>query len=338
MGPGALEQVLLPFAAHHHPRLLVGLQTADDAAVYQLTEDQAVIQTVDFFPPIVDDPYLYGQIAAANAMSDIFAMGGAVALALNIAGFPASFPVDVISEIFAGGADKVAEAGGVIAGGHSIVDAEPKYGLSVTGFIHPDRIMRKGRLSPGDVLILTKPIGTGVLTTRARAEDVQSPHLTAAIESMVCLNRAAAGVASSSGLVAATDITGFGLLGHASEMARASGAHVRFRADVIPLLDGAREAAIEGYLPGGVGRNRDHFQHGVDVVGDVDSTLLDLLYDPETSGGLLLGVPQDRLSLVETRMKDAGQPFWVVAVVEPADATSDICVTVDGSGATNRRR
>jgi len=302
MGPGALEQVLLPFAAHHHPRLLVGLQTADDAAVYQLTEDQAVIQTVDFFPPIVDDPYLYGQIAAANAMSDVFAMGGTVALALNIAGFPASFPVDVISEIFAGGADKVAEAGGVIAGGHTIVDAEPKYGLSVTGFIHPDRIMRKGRLSPGDVLILTKPIGTGVLTTRARAEDVPSPHLTAAIESMVCLNRAAAGVASSSGLVAATDITGFGLLGHASEMARASSAH------------------------------------GVDVVGDVDSTLLDLLYDPETSGGLLLGVPQDRLSLVETRMKDAGQPFWVVAIVEPADATSDACVTVDGSGATNRRR
>lgn len=316
MGPGALAHVLRPFASHVHPRLLVGLHTADDAAAYLVSPDQAIIQTVDFFPPIVDDPYAFGQIAAANAMSDVFAMGGEVWLALNVAGFPEDLPGEVVGAIFAGGADKVREAGGVIAGGHTVIDAEPKYGLTVTGAAHPARLLRKGGLRPGDHLVLTKRLGTGVITTALRAGVAQAPHVAAAIASMTRLNRAPSRAAVSTGLQGATDVTGFGLLGHALEMARASDVCLAIDQSSLPWLDGARAYARDGYLPGGAGRNRDYVQEFVEIDGDVPRDVVDLLYDPETSGGLLLGVPSEKLPPLEDGLASTGQPWAVIGSVE----------------------
>jgi selenide,water dikinase len=331
MGPRALAQVLRPLAQHGHPNLLVGLQSADDAAVWKLSEDQAVIQTVDFFPPIVDDPFDYGRIAAANSMSDVFAMGGEVALALNVAGFPEDFPADVMAAIFEGGDQKVREAGGVIAGGHTVTDAEPKYGLSVTGLIHPARILRKGALRLGDVLVLTKPLGTGAITTALRAQAAHDAHVTGAVASMTQLNQRASRAAVERGLVAATDITGFGLLGHAAEMALASHVHIVIEAERVPLLEGARTYARDGFLPGGLGRNRDYFAQHVTVNDDVEADLRDLLFDPETSGGLLLGVPEAALPDFAARMRAHEHAMWEIGVVDatlPADVGQATSVLV----------
>lgn len=316
MGPRALAHVLRPFASHVHPQLLVGLHTADDAAAYRVSPEQAIIQTVDFFPPIVDDPYQFGQIAAANAMSDVFAMGGEVLFALNIAGFPEDLPPSIIEAVFAGGADKVLEAGGVIAGGHTVLDAEPKYGLTVTGSAHPDRLLKKGGLAPGDRLVLTKPLGTGVITTALRAEVARPADVAAAVASMSSLNRAASRAAVGLGLRGATDVTGFGLLGHAVEMARASGVRLAIAAGSLPWLDGARAYARDGYLPGGAGRNRDYFQEYVHVGDGVARDVVDLLYDPETSGGLLLGVPPAKLVPLEDALAASGQAWSVVGAAE----------------------
>ena len=233
MAPGDLQEVLLALegrdgvAPETARDLLVGLGRADDAAVFRITDDVAIVETVDFFPPVVDDPYTWGAVAAANAMSDVYAMGGEVLFALAVAGFPRELDRTVIAEVFRGGADKVREAGGVIAGGHTVVDAEPKYGLCVTGRVHPDRILIKGGLRPGDRLFLSKPLGTGVITTAAKAAVAGDEALTAAVTSMLRLNRAAALVALAHGARGATDITGFGLLGHALEMVTASGADRR---------------------------------------------------------------------------------------------------------------
>ncbi|MBI4561512.1 MAG: selenide, water dikinase SelD, partial [Candidatus Rokubacteria bacterium] len=229
MGPGELQDVLRDLKHREQPDLLVGLAQRDDAAVYRIADEIAIVETVDFFPPIVDDPYVYGAIAAANAMSDVYAMGGRVIFALNVAGFPREFPRDLIAEIFRGGADKVAEAGGVVAGGHTVVDAEPKYGLCVTGLIHPKRILVKGGLRVGDRLFLSKPLGTGVIATAAKADDCPPEVLAAAVKSMLRLNRAASVVAQECGVRGATDITGFGFLGHAAEMVEASGAGIDLR-------------------------------------------------------------------------------------------------------------
>ena len=231
MGPEALAQVLQPLSHRTHEQLIVGLQTSDDAAVFRVSADQAIVQTVDFFTPIVDDPYTFGAIAAANSMSDVYAMGGDVAFALNVVAFPDTLDPSILSAILQGGADKVAEAGGVIAGGHTVTDPEPKYGLAVTGFIHPDRIWRKGGAVPGDVLLLTKPIGTGVISTALKNQQATDVVIAGAVESMLKLNRAASETARPFTPNACTDITGFGLLGHAFEMAERSGVQLCIDAD-----------------------------------------------------------------------------------------------------------
>ncbi len=309
---------------HCHPDLLVGLEKSDDAAVYRLNAEQAIIQTVDFFPPIVDDPYLYGAVAAANSMSDVYAMGGRVLLGLNVAGFPRDFPPEVIARIFQGGADKVMEAGGVIAGGHTVVDKEPKYGLCVTGIVHPDRVMVKGGLAVGHRVFLSKPLGTGVVTTAAKGSAAEAADVDAAIQSMTRLNRGAAEVIQALGVRGCTDVTGFGLLGHASEMVQASGCGMRVRADAVPLLSGAMRYAEQGLFAGGLGRNRKYLnglaEQGVvklTVDRRVPEALAELLFDSETSGGLLFSVPSDRASEVSQRFAARDERVWEIGEVVP---------------------
>lgn len=309
-------------APHQHPDLIVGLEKSDDAAVYRLNAEQAVIQTVDFFPPIVDDPYTYGAVAAANSMSDVYAMGGRVLLALNVAGFPRDFPRDVIGKIFQGGADKVAEAGAVLAGGHTVTDKEPKYGLCVTGVVHPGRVMVKGGLVPGHRLYLSKPLGTGVITTAAKRDDATPPHVKEAVQSMARLNRGVAEVLQEFGVRGCTDVTGFGFLGHACEMVRASGCGIRVAADAVPLLPGAVAYAERGFLAGGMGRNRAFLMGvvaggamGLTIAPAVPTAVADLLFDSETSGGLLFAVAPDRASEAATRFNARGETVWEIGEV-----------------------
>ena len=272
--------------------LIVGLDMADDAAVYLVARDLAIVETLDFFPPIVDDAYASGSIGAANAMSDVYAMGGEVLFALNIAAWPEDAPLAQLERVFQGAIDKVAEAGGAIAGGHTVIDREPKYGLAVTGRVHPERMLLKAKLRVGDALWLTKAIGTGVLTTAHKNGSLDAADLASAIASMVTLNRAAAQAAVDAELHAATDITGFGLGGHAYEMAQQSSVAVRIRASLVPLLPGARGHAETGISFGGLERNRSYFDDGTKVRFDgIDVALRTLILDPQTSGGLLVGVP-----------------------------------------------
>jgi selenide,water dikinase len=283
------------------PELVVGLQTADDAAVYVVAPGVAVVETVDFFAPIVDDAYAFGQIAAANAMSDVYAMGGEVLFALNVAAWPADLDTAPLERIFAGGVDKVAEAGGAIAGGHTVQDDEPKYGLAVTGRADPERLIRKGGARVGDRLYLTKPLGTGLITTAHKSRAVRAEDLAGAVAGMVTLNRAASQAALAAGVRSGTDITGFGLLGHAYELAAASGAAVRIEAALVPALPGAVEYAERGLRPGGLTRNADYFldQGRVRFAAELPRAVHDLLLDPQTSGGLLLAVPRDGVSSFE---------------------------------------
>jgi selenide,water dikinase len=316
MGPEALAQVLRPLARHHHPNLIVGLQTSDDAAVYRLSDEQAIIQTVDFFPPVVDDAFAYGAISAANSMSDVYAMGGDVLFALNIAAFPDDLPRELLSRIFEGGAGKVLEAGGVIAGGHTVTDDEPKYGLCVTGTIHPERILTKAGAKPGDRLFLTKPIGTGVITTAHKNGVVSDEHLQAALNTMLKLNRAASLAARTVGPNACTDVTGFGLLGHGFEIADKSRVGLRIRASSVPMLPGAEEYATRGQLPGGLGRNRDYYAAGgVTIAPSLPAELAALLYDPQTSGGLLLSVAADKRDALLEAFAEVGEAIWEIGEV-----------------------
>lgn len=312
--------MLRPLTIHSHPDLLVGLQTSDDAAVYRLTDQLAMIQTVDFFPPVVDDPYSFGAIAAANAMSDIYAMGGEVTLALNIAAFPDNLPLDILSRIFEGGADKVAEAGGIIAGGHTVTDDEPKYGLVVTGTIDPARVVTKAGAQLGDAIYLTKPLGTGVITTALKAGVANGEHVAAAVASMSALNRLAARAMLESRASAATDITGFGIVGHSIEMAEKSGVRIVLDVDRIPFLAGAIQYATDGYLPGGEQRNREFYSHHPKVPLRIDPPIepdvTRLLYDPETSGGLLIALPNALTDEFERRCGELGQPVWRCGRVE----------------------
>jgi selenide,water dikinase len=312
--------VLQPLSlAVNDPNLLVGLQTSDDAAVYRLSDDLALVQTVDFFPPVVDDAYTYGAIAAANSMSDVFAMGGEVMLALNIAAFPDDLPLDILSRIFQGGADKAKEAGIVIAGGHTVTDDEPKYGLVVTGTIHPAHILTKAGAQPGDRLFVTKRFGTGVITTALKQQAADPQDAEAAIESMLLLNRAASRIVREVGAHACTDITGFGLLGHATEVAIKSGVALEIVADAIPWLPGARRYATEGRVPGGSGRNRDFYEPlteaGVTLPADIPDDIATLLFSPETSGGLLLAVPEELASAMRDAFAEAGHGLWEIGAV-----------------------
>src|SRR5438309_2803791 len=284
--------------------LLVGLKVADDAAVYLVARDVAIVEPLDFSPPIVDAAYAAGAIGAANAMSDVYAMGGEVLFVLNIAAWPEDAPLSQLERIFQGAIDKVAEAGGVVAGGHTVIDREPKYGLAVTGRVHPERMLLKSRLRPVDALWLTKPIGTGVLTTAHKNGQLEAADLASAIASMVALNRAAAQAAVDAELHAATDVTGFGLVGHAHEMAEQSSVGVRIRASLVPLLPGARRHAETGISFGGLDRNRSYFDDGAKVRFEgVDDVLRTLLLDPQTSGGLLVGVPSAHAEAWQRAMK-----------------------------------
>lgn len=319
MGPEALAQVLRPlemmFPAHQHPELLVGLEVSDDAAVYKISDDLAVIQTLDFFPPVVDDAYDFGAIAAANSMSDVYAMGGQVSLALNICGFPADMPPEVISEILRGGAEKVAEAGGVLAGGHTTEDKEPKYGLTVMGMVHPERVLTKAGARPGDVLVLTKPLGVGIITTALKRDAAESDHVAAAVESMKRLNRKAAQLVQEVGVNACTDITGFGILGHGFEMAEKSEVRLRIHLDRLPFLPGAVQYAEEWLFPGGAHNNEKFYKQHVEWTAAVTEAMELLLYTPETSGGLLVAVPAERMDELTARFAETEEPCWVIGEV-----------------------
>jgi len=284
--------VLGDLPSSHDDRVLIDYRTSDDAGVYRIGSDRALVQTVDFFTPIVDDPFIYGQIAAANALSDVYAMGGRPLTALAIAGFPKDAERDILRNIFAGGLEKLREADVALLGGHTVQDAEIKFGYAITGEVDPSRVWANAGAQPGDALLLTKPIGTGVVATALKFGRAPQPAIDAATTSMVTLNRAAAHVFQRMGagvVHACTDITGFGLIGHASEMAAASGCSIEIEAARVPLLDGAREL-VQGNIPGGGRTNREHFSAGVDVASTVDGTVADLLYDPQTSGGLLAAV------------------------------------------------
>jgi selenide, water dikinase len=318
MGPEALAQVLRLLQPHSHPDLLIGLHPSDDAAVFRLSDDLALVQTVDFFPPIVDDPYTFGAIAAANALSDIYAMGGRPVLALAVAAFPDNLPAEVLAAILQGGADKVAEAGAVVGGGHTVVDQEPKYGLCVTGLIDPRRATAKNYAQPGDVLLLTKPLGTGAVTTALKRGQAEAAHVEAAVASMLRLNKRAAELLSTAVVHSATDITGFGLLGHAAELARNSGVALQIEASALPLLPGALAYAAAGIVPGGAARNREPLE-GVGYVrynGQIDDGRRALLYDPQTSGGLLAAMPPDAASAALAAFRAADEPCWMIGTVE----------------------
>jgi selenide,water dikinase len=295
--------------------LLVGLGAPDDAAVYRVAEDRAIIQTMDFFPPVVDDAYAFGAIAAANAMSDIYAMGGEVLFGLNIAAWRDDLPLELLSEIFRGGAEKMREGGGLIAGGHTINDKEPKYGIAVTGMVNPRDIFTKGGAQVGDTLILTKPLGTGILTTAGKRGIVAEPVLERAIEWMMRLNRAAAQAARKIGIHAATDITGFALLGHAYEMASASNAQFVLERQNIPIMEGAFEMARQGSVPGGTTNNRDYLRDKVLLPQDLSDEWDAVLFDPQTSGGLLIAVAPGKTDALTAEFARLGVAHWTIGTV-----------------------
>ncbi len=303
----------LPVTAH--PQLLVGYNTADDAGVFQIADDLALVQTVDFFPPIVDDPYYFGQIAAANAMSDVYAMGGRPLTALNIVCFPGNMPPEILTEVLKGGAKKVEEAGAFVVGGHSVKDKELKYGISVTGIVHPDRIFTNAGARPGHILYLTKPLGTGLITTGIKRNAVGDELIRLVTVQMTQLNKNAAEAMVKCGAHAATDITGYGLLGHAFEMAEASGVTIRFEADLIPLMPQATELAAAGMIPGGANANRDFLEGHIRIASSVDKNVEHVLYDPQTSGGLLIAIPEERAEQLEREFAEKkvfGQRVGVV--------------------------
>ena len=289
VGAGVLAQLLEDIRVHSDPNLLVGFDKSDDASVYKVSDDLALVQTVDFFPPIADDPYIFGQIAATNALSDVYAMGGEPKLCLNIMAVPKDMPKEAVHQLLKGGYDKVYEAGALITGGHSILDDEPKYGLAVTGFVHPDKILTNSGAKPGDVLLFTKPIGIGVLTTAAKADMVSPESMDLAIRMMTTLNKSARDVMVQYRVHACTDVTGFGMLGHLYEMAQGSDVQITLNVDAMDLIPEALELARMGILPEGMYRNRTFAEAAVDA-GETELAKQDLLYDPQTAGGLVMAV------------------------------------------------
>lgn len=292
VGAGELAKLLAGLPVNRDPRLLVGFDRSDDAAVYQISEELALVQTVDFFPPVADDPYVYGAIAAANALSDIYAMGGEPKLALNVMAVPRDMPRETVHEILRGGYEKVYEAGALIAGGHSIYDPEPKYGLTVTGFVDPRKMLTNAGTRPGDVLIYTKPLGIGALTAGAKAGLLAPEDVRRGEQLMMTLNRAARDVMVQYPVHACTDVTGFGVLGHALEMAQGSNTELHLDPAGFEMIPAALEMARMGVLPEGLYRNR-HFAEAQVQPGRVPLAIQDLLYDPQTSGGLMMAVDPD---------------------------------------------
>ena len=313
-------QVLRPvkdiFDAASYPDLLVGLCEPDDAAVWRLDDERAIVVTTDFFTPVVDDAYDYGSIAAANSLSDVYAMGGRPFLALNVAALPDDLPTEISSDIIRGGAEKAREAGVVIAGGHTVKDKEPKYGLVVVGFVHPRKMLSKGGLKVGDALVLTKPLGFGVTTTALKREQADKKDVAEAVAWMKQLNDKAGLLANEFDLRGGTDITGFGFLGHAMEMADASGVALNFEFGKIPFISCARKYADKGCFAGGAFDNKSHLEAKVEFADSIDEQNQMLLFDPQTSGGLLFGVPQGKLEAFLARAKKLEQAVWVVGNAE----------------------
>ncbi len=292
MGAGTLAKMLEGFKAHSDPRLIVGYDKSDDASVYVLDENTALIQTTDFFPPIVDDPYLYGKIAATNALSDVYAMGGEPRLALNILCAAEGMADETIREILRGGYDAAYEAGAIITGGHTIKGAEPIYGLAVSGFVHPRKVLTNSNAKPGDVLILTKPLGVGIITTGAKADMVEPAVMERIYAQMATLNKTARDIMVQYDVHSCTDVTGFGLMGHSFEMAQGSGCTIHIQVEKIPYHKEALELASMGLIPAGAYRNREYAESGVAVHGCISLAMQDILYDPQTSGGLLFALPE----------------------------------------------
>lgn len=294
----------------------MGLREPDDAAVWRLDKDRALVVTTDFFTPVVDDAYDYGAIAAANSLSDVYAMGGGPFLALNIAALPEDLPEEISSEIIRGGAEKAREAGVVIAGGHTVKDKEPKYGLIAIGFVDPRKMLSKGGLKVGDALVLTKPLGFGVTTTALKREQADEQDVIEAVNWMKRLNKSASQLALEFGLRAGTDITGYSLLGHGLEMAEASGVSLKLDFANIPFISGARKYAEKGAFAGGAFDNKKYFESKVEFSESIDELSQMLLFDPQTSGGLLLGVPREKLDAFLARAREMDQAVWVIGHVE----------------------
>lgn len=307
------------FPSENYPALLVGLAAPDDAAVYRLNAEQAIISTLDFFPPVVDDPYAFGAIAAANALSDVYAMGGEPLMAINLAAFPDNLEMSILSEILRGGAEKVREAGAIIAGGHTITDREPKYGLAVTGIVHPSQIITKQGARPGDKLMLTKALGTGVITTALKQGVAHPGHVEAAVASMRRLNRDASRLARQAGVHAMTDITGYSLLGHGHEMAHLSGVNLYIQYSTLHWMPGARSYGEQDIFPGGMSRNRTYFEGWIHFDKGIDDVAQQLLFDPQTSGGLLMVVAPDAAEPLRDELTSAGEIAGIIGEVSPGD-------------------
>ena len=310
LAPGTLAHVLSRLPKQHDPNLLVGFESADDAGIYRISSEQALVQTVDFFTPMVDDPFTYGRIAATNALSDIYAMGGRALTALTLVCFPQEGDMDVLEQILCGGLSVMDEAGCTVLGGHSVRDAEIKFGYAVTGLIHPDRVLRNTTARPGDALLFTKAIGTGVITTALKQGKAQPAWVEAAITSMTTLNKVAGEIISRPGFQvhAATDVTGFGLMGHARELAFGSNVRLRIDPASIVLLDGAMDAVRLGCIPGGLLANRDFADCVVEEPVAIEPNLRTLLFDPQTAGGLLLSVPTEQAQPLIAELHAAGYP------------------------------
>ncbi len=320
VGAGTLAQMLEGFRTHTDPRLIVGYDKSDDASVYVITDDTAIVQTTDFFPPIVDDPFLYGQIAATNALSDVYAMGGEPKLALNIMCLADSMDDHTVREILRGGYDKAYEAGAIITGGHTIHGAEPIYGLAVTGFVHPKKVLTNSGAKPGDVLILTKKLGVGIITTAAKADLVEKAVMDRLYRQMATLNKAARDIMLRFEVHSCTDVTGFSLMGHSYEMAQGSGMSLHLEAGRVPFHPEAEEFAAMGFIPAGAYRNRDFAGGGVLKKRDISRALEDIFYDPQTSGGLLIAVAERDaeacLRALQAEIPDAARIGYVTELHE----------------------
>lgn len=316
IGPGALSEILSSLPKMKDENLLVGIDTSDDGAVYKLSDDIALIQTLDFFTPIVDDPYTFGQIAAANSLSDIYSMGGVPTVALNIVCFPSCLDYSILGEILKGGADKVLEAGAVIVGGHSVQDNEPKYGLSVSGTVHPDKILKNCGCQDDDIVILTKPLGVGIINTATKAELASKEAVTKSIEYMKLLNKYACEIIVKHKITACTDITGFGLMGHLYEMAEGSNKSIELYKDLIPYISEAKEYAKMGIVPGGAYTNKDYIKEKYNLT-NVEGWLEDIIFDPQTSGGLLFTCSKTEGEKILKEFREKNIEAWFIGKVNP---------------------
>ena len=315
VGAGTLAKLLEGFKSHTDEKLIVGYDKSDDASVYALDSDTAIIQTTDFFPPIVDDPYLYGKIAATNALSDVYAMGGEPKLALNIMCVAEGMADDTVREILRGGYDAAYDAGAIITGGHTIKGAEPVYGLAVTGFVHPDKVLTNSSAKAGDVLVLTKPLGVGIITTAAKADMADTQLMNKIYQQMATLNKTARDIMVKYPVNSCTDITGFGLMGHSFEMAQGSGCTLHIQTDKLPYHKEAVEFASMGLVPAGAYRNRQYAESGVKLCREIPEAVQDIMYDPQTSGGLLISLPQQCAQQFMAELKTAVPDAEIIGYV-----------------------